>query len=131
MSQIPDTLRYSKEHEWVKMEDGIATIGITDFAQEQLGEVVYVELPEVGRTLDFDETFGVVESVKTVSDLFAPLAGEVVAVNENLLEDSDNFAPDKVNGDPYGDGWMVKIRVQDTGDGERLLDAESYAAHIG
>ncbi len=131
MSQVPQDLKYSKEHEWVRVDGDVVTIGITDFAQDQLGEVVYVELPEVGRSLAFDETFGVVESVKTVSDLFAPVAGEVVAVNEQLLEDNDNFTPDKVNSSPYEEGWMVQLRLENTADLENLMDAAGYTEHIG
>jgi glycine cleavage system H protein len=115
---VPEELQYTKSHEWVRIEDDTATIGITDYAQEELGDIVYVELPEEGATFDAGDSFGTVESVKAVSDLYTPVGGEVVEVNEAL---SDN--PEKINEDPYGDGWMVKLRVSDEGD---LLSASDY-----
>ncbi len=115
---VPQDLRYTKSHEWVRTEDGVATVGITDHAQEELGDVVFVELPESGATFEAGDSFGVVESVKAVSDLYAPVSGEVVEVN-SALED----APEKVNEDPYGDGWIVKLRVSDEGD---LISAADY-----
>jgi glycine cleavage system H protein len=115
---VPEELQYTKSHEWVRTEDDTATIGITDYAQEELGDIVYVELPEEGATFDAGDAFGTVESVKAVSDLNTPVGGEVVEVNEAL---SDN--PEKINEDPYGDGWMVKLRVSDEGD---LLSASDY-----
>jgi glycine cleavage system H protein len=115
---VPEELQYTKSHEWVRTEDDTATIGITDYAQEELGDIVFVELPEEGATFDAGDSFGTVESVKAVSDLYSPVGGEVVEVNEAL---SDN--PEKINEDPYGDGWIVKLRVSDEGD---LLSASDY-----
>ena len=115
---VPEELQYTRSHEWVRTEGDTATIGITDHAQDELGDVVFVELPEVGATLDAGDSFGTVESVKAVSDLYAPVGGEVVEVNEAL---NDN--PEKINEDPYGDGWIVKLRVSDEGD---LLSASDY-----
>ena len=115
---VPQDLRYTKSHEWVRTEDGVATVGITDHAQEELGDVVFVELPESGATFEAGDSFGVVESVKAVSDLYAPVGGEVVEVN-SALED----APEKINDDPYGEGWILKLRVSDTGG---LLSASDY-----
>jgi glycine cleavage system H protein len=116
---VPEELQYTRSHEWVRTEDDIATIGITDHAQEELGDIVYIELPEHGDTFDAGDSFGTVESVKAVSDLYTPVAGEVVEVNE-VLDDS----PEKINEDPYGDGWIVKLRVSDEGTG--LLSASDY-----
>jgi glycine cleavage system H protein len=115
---VPEELQYTKSHEWVRTEGDTATIGITDYAQEELGDIVFVELPEEGATFDAGDSFGTVESVKAVSDLYAPVGGEVVEVNETL---GDN--PEKINEDPYGDGWIVKLRVSDEGD---LLSASDY-----
>ncbi len=115
---IPEELQYAKTHEWVRIEGETATVGITEHAQDELGDIVFVELPEEGRTLDAGEAFGAVESVKAVSDLYSPLAGEVVGVNESL---SDN--PEKINEDPYGEGWILKLRVYGEAD---LLSAEDY-----
>jgi glycine cleavage system H protein len=126
MSNIPVELKYSKSHEWVKVDGDIATIGITDHAQEELGDVVYVELPEPGRMLGFDEVFGTVESVKAVSDLYSPLSGEVVEANQAL---SGNEAT--INDDPYEGAWLIKVRVKDTAELEALLTAEGYKAEIG
>jgi len=117
----PETLRYTKDHEWLRDEDGEAVIGITAYAADELGDVVFVELPEVGRTFSKDETFGVIESVKTASDLFAPVAGEVIAVNEALAD-----APELVNGAPYGDGWMIRVRPDDPAATGALMDAAAY-----
>ncbi|MBW6391940.1 MAG: glycine cleavage system protein GcvH [Halomonas sp.] len=126
MSSIPANLRYNDSHEWVLDNgDGTVTIGITDHAQEALGDVVFVELPEVGRTLAKGEEFGVIESVKAASDLYAPLAGEIVEVNE-ALED----APETVNEAPYEGGWIMKVRVEDAAAVEALLDAEAYQAVV-
>ena len=125
MSNIPTNLKYVKSHEWVSLDGDVATIGITDFAQSELGDVVYVELPEVGRSLQLGETFGSVESVKTVSDLYAPIAGEVVEVNSALGAQSE-----LVNSDPYGKGFMMKVRVSDASSVDNLLDADGYAAAI-
>lgn len=123
MSSIPDNLRYTKSHEWVLDNgDGTVTIGITDHAQEALGDVVFVELPEVGRELDAGEEFGVIESVKAASDLYAPLSGEIVEVNESLED-----APETVNESPYEDGWLAKLKLVDDTALDDLLDADAYA----
>ena len=123
---FPKDLRYTKDHEWARLEeDGTLTVGITDHAQDALGDVVYVELPDVGRALDAEETFGVVESVKSVSDLFAPCAGEVVAHNELLLD-----APETINSDPYGDGWLIRLKPADASELGELMDAEAYQMHV-
>ena len=124
----PANLRYTRDHEWVRLDaDGqTATIGITDFAQGELGDIVYVTMPTVGATFAAEETFGDVEAVKTVSDLFMPVSGTIVAVNESL-----NDAPEAVNTDPYGDGWLVKISLVDSAELDGLLSAEDYAAHVG
>ncbi len=118
---IPSDLRYTKEHEWIRVEGEEATVGITDYAADQLGDIVFVELPEPGRRIEQFATFGVVESVKAVSDLFAPVAGEVIARNDGLGDQ-----PELVNGDPYGEGWMVRIRIADAGQLGELLDASAY-----
>lgn len=123
--EIPEELRYSREDEWTKSEDGRVTIGVTDYAQQQLGDVVFVELPEVGRSLEKGEPFGVIESVKTVADLYAPLSGEVLEINEALVE-----APESVNDDCYGEGWMVVISIADPADQSELLDRAGYLQHI-
>ena len=123
---IPANLKYTKDHEWVKIEGDVATVGITDFAQKELGDIVYVEVETLDQTLDKDEVFGTVEAVKTVSDLFLPLAGEIVEFNESL-----ETSPEKVNSDPYGEGWMVKVKVSDVSDFENLLDSEAYKNLIG
>jgi len=122
---VPRELRYSKEHEWVRVEGEEAVIGITDHAQEQLGDVVYVELPPLGQQLEQFKTFGVVESVKAASDLYSPVSGEVVAVNGELGK-----SPEKVNEDPYGSGWMVRVRLKDPTELEKLLDAAAYEREI-
>jgi glycine cleavage system H protein len=118
----PDDLRYSKEHEWVRAEEDRATIGITSFAADELGDIVFVELPEVGATLSQFGTFGVVESVKAVSDLYSPVSGEVVEVNEALRD-----SPELLNSDPFGDGWIVRVTVADAAELEGLMDAAAYA----
>jgi len=118
---VPGDLRYTKDHEWIRVEGDEALVGITEYAAEQLGDIVFVELPDAGRTLEQHGTFGVVESVKAVSDLFAPVAGEVVATNEALAG-----KPELVNDDPYGEGWMLRIRLADAGQPEELLDAAAY-----
>lgn len=125
MSKVPDNLKYSKEHEWVRVEGNRVYIGITDFAQDELGDIVYVELPEAGATLTANEVFGTVESVKTVSDLYAPVTGTVVETNGGLLD-----APEKVNTSPYDEGWMIVVEVQDDNDLSQLLDASAYEKHI-
>lgn len=124
MSQSPQDLRYVSSHEWVRLEDdGTATIGITDHAQEALGDVVFVELPEVGAQLGAGDEAGVVESVKAASDIYAPIGGEIIAINENL-EDS----PEVINADPYGDGWFFRMRLDDVADLDELMSAEQYDA---
>lgn len=123
---IPANLRYTKDHEWVLLEGDVATIGITDFAQKELGDIVYVEVETLDQTLEKDEVFGTVEAVKTVSDLFLPLAGEIIEFNDALESD-----PETVNSDPYGKGWMVKVKVSDTADFETLLSSEDYKTLIG
>jgi glycine cleavage system H protein len=118
---VPKDLRYTKDHEWVRVEGDIATIGVTDFAANQLGDVVFVDLPKAGKTVEQFSTFGVVESVKAVSDLYAPLSGEVTEANADLAS-----TPELVNSDPYAAGWMIKVRVADAGQVEGLLDAAAY-----
>jgi len=122
---VPTDLRYTNDHEWIRVADDEATIGITAYAADQLGDIVFVELPDPGRALDQSAAFGVVESVKAVSDLFAPVSGEVIASNEELARN-----PELVNSDPYGAGWMLKVRVADAGQLAGLLDAEAYDALI-
>ncbi|HET8885712.1 MAG TPA: glycine cleavage system protein GcvH [Salinimicrobium sp.] len=122
----PDNLKYTKDHEWVKIEGDIATIGITDFAQSELGDIVYVEVDAIDEELEKEAVFGTVEAVKTVSDLFLPLSGEIFEFN-TILEDE----PEKVNTDPYGDGWMVKMKISNQSEIEDLLDANSYKELIG
>ncbi len=124
--RVPDTLRYSEEHEWVSVADDLATIGITDYAQDELGDIVFVELPAVGATLTRAQTLGVVESVKAVSDVYAPLGGSVVEVNGGLATN-----PEIINQDPYGEGWMVRLRLSDRGELDRLMSAEQYRAFVG
>lgn len=125
MSNVPNELKYVASHEWIRDEgNGIVTIGITDHAQDLLGDVVFVELPEVGDELSAGDDAGVVESVKAASDVYAPLSGEVVAINE-ALED----APETVNSDPYGDGWFFQLKLSDTSELDDLLDADAYASH--
>ena len=118
---IPEDLRYTKEHEWIRLEGELATVGITDFAQGELGDIVFVEIETEGEELEADDVFGTIEAVKTVSDLFMPLGGEVAEINP-ILED----APEKVNEDPYGEGWMIKIKVEDASEFENLLSFEAY-----
>ncbi|WP_034888521.1 glycine cleavage system protein GcvH [Gillisia sp. Hel_I_29] len=123
---IPQELKYTKDHEWVKIEGNVATIGVTDFAQGELGDIVYVEVETVGDSLEKEEVFGTVEAVKTVSDLFLPLTGEIIEFNESLED-----APEKVNTDPYGDGWMVKMNFTDESEVDSLLSAADYKELIG
>lgn len=123
---IPAELRYTKEHEWVKIEGDTATVGITDFAQGELGDIVYVEIETVGQELSEGDIFGTVEAVKTVSDLFLPLSGKVLEVNKTVIE-----SPEVVNTDPYGEGWMMKMQIGDSSAIESLLDAQAYQALIG
>jgi len=123
--EFPDDLRYTKEHEWLRLEGNEGVVGITDFAQDALGDVVFVELPTVGATLTQGQVFGVVESNKTVSDLFAPVGGRVVAVNQALRD-----APERVNADPYGAGWMIRLAITGREQVDGLLDAGAYRTHI-
>ncbi len=123
---IPSELKYTKDHEWIKIDGDIATVGITDFAQGELGDIVYVEVETVGEELEQEEVFGTVEAVKTVSDLFLPLTGEIVEFNETLESD-----PELVNSDPYGEGWMVKIKISDASQIDDLLSADGYKEIIG
>ncbi len=123
--EFPEGLKYSKEHEWVLVEGSTATIGITEFAQEELGDIVYVELPEVGEKIVKDDPFGAVESVKAVSDVYAPVSGSVLEINDVL---PDN--PETINDDPYGDGWMIRVELSDTDDLSDLMDAEEYAEYV-
>ncbi|MFT5243597.1 MAG: glycine cleavage system H protein [Glaciecola sp.] len=123
---IPSDLKYTKDHEWIKIEGDTATVGITDFAQGELGDIVYVEVETLDETLDIEEVFGTVEAVKTVSDLFLPLSGEISEFNESLEDE-----PEKVNSDPYGDGWMIKIKFSDASEIDNLLSADDYKALIG
>src|SRR5690554_1020839 len=123
---IPNNLKYTKDHEWVTIDGDIATVGITDFAQKELGDIVYVEVEALDQTLDKDEIFGTVEAVKTVSDLFLPLSGEVIEFNENLETN-----PELVNSDPYGEGWMIKIKISDPSEIDGLLSDQGYKDVIG
>ncbi len=123
---IPSDLKYTKDHEWVKIEADIATIGITDFAQGELGDIVYVEVETVDETIEAEEIFGTVEAVKTVSDLILPLSGEIIEFNESLEDE-----PEKVNTDPYGEGWMVKVKCSDMSQVDNLMSAEDYKTLIG
>ncbi|MCU0394271.1 MAG: glycine cleavage system protein GcvH [Chitinophagaceae bacterium] len=123
---FPSELRYTKDHEWISLNGNVATIGITDFAQRELGDIVYVDIDTVGKSLDAEAVFGTVEAVKTVSDLFLPVAGKVLEVNAAL-----NNQPELVNADPYGEGWMVKIEVNNPADVETLMSAEAYQQMVG
>ncbi|MFT5054088.1 MAG: glycine cleavage system H protein [Oceanospirillaceae bacterium] len=118
---VPADLKYSKEHEWIKIDGDVATIGVTDFAQGELGDIVYVEIETEGETLDKEEVFGTVEAVKTVSDLFMPVSGEVIEFNAAI-----ESAPESVNSDPYGEGWMIKVKMSNPSEAEELLDAAEY-----
>jgi glycine cleavage system H protein len=127
VSEIPQDLLYTEDHEYVKDSgDGVVAIGITDYAQGELGDVVYVELPKVGASFNKHDVFGTVEAVKAVSELYSPIGGEVVAVNDRLDKE-----PALVNNSPYGDGWMIKLRIKDVGEKKALLDAGAYSAHLG
>ena len=123
---IPDGLKYTKDHEWIKIDGNIATVGITDFAQGELGDIVYVDISSVGNQVGQHEVFGTVEAVKTVSDLFMPISGKVIEFNKAL-----DTAPEKVNGDPYGDGWMVKVELSNASEVANLLTAAQYKELIG
>ena len=123
---IPTDLKYTTDHEWVKLEGDVVTIGVTDYAQSELGDIVFVEVETEGESLDAEEVFGTIEAVKTVSDLFLPVAGEVLEFNEELESD-----PSLINSDPFGKGWIIKMKVTDITDLEKLLDAEAYSASLG
>ncbi len=118
---IPDNLKYTKDHEWIKVNGDEATVGVTDYAQNELGDIVFIEVETVGETLDMEETFGTIEAVKTVSDMFMPVSGEVLEFNEELEQ-----SPEIVNSDPYGKGWIIKIKMSDPGQLDELLDAAAY-----
>ncbi|MGB1231208.1 MAG: glycine cleavage system protein GcvH [Winogradskyella sp.] len=122
---IPSELKYTKDHEWIKIEGDVATVGITDFAQSELGDIVYVEVETLDETLNIEDVFGTVEAVKTVSDLFLPLSGEIVEFNESLEDE-----PEKVNTDPYGEGWMIKLKFSEASQLDDLLSADAYKAII-
>ncbi|WP_284653677.1 glycine cleavage system protein GcvH [Flavobacterium terrisoli] len=123
---IPGNLKYTKDHEWVLIDGDVATVGITDFAQKELGDIVYVEVETLDQTLDKDEVFGTVEAVKTVSDLFLPLAGEIIEFNEDL-----EVNPENVNSDPYGKGWMIKVKIANPSEVDELLSSDDYKQLIG
>ncbi len=122
---IPEDLKYSKEHEWVRLSGNVATIGVTDYAQDQLGEIVFVELPDEGEEVEKDDAFGVVESVKSVNDVYTPLSGRVVEVNDPAVD-----SPEIVNEDPYGEGWLIKVEISDTSELKDLMSAKDYTAYI-
>jgi glycine cleavage system H protein len=124
-NNVPQDLKYSREHEWVRQSDAVVVVGLTDYAQRQLGEIVFVELPKVGRRLEAGDEFGTVESIKAVSEVYAPVTGQVIEVNEDLNADSEN-----INIDPYGDGWLIKIRMADAKQATGLLTAAEYTAYI-
>ena len=123
---IPTDLRYTSDHEWIRLEGDIATVGVTDYAQGELGDIVFVEVETEGEELDAEEVFGTIEAVKTVSDLFLPVAGEIVEFNQGLEDD-----PSLINNDPFREGWIIKVKVSDTADVEALMDADAYAASLG
>jgi glycine cleavage system H protein len=123
---VPDNLRYTKDHEWIRVDGDLATVGITDHAQQELGDIVFVELPKVGGVLEQSASFGSVESVKAVSDVYSPASGEVVEVNTALAD-----SPEKVNADPYGDGWIMKLRLSDAGQVSGLMTAAQYTEYVG
>ena len=125
MIEIPEELKYTDEHEWVKIEDELVVIGITDYAQDALGEIVYIELPSEGDEITKGDSFGGVESTKSVSDLYAPVSGEVVEVNESLLD-----SPEAINEDPYGEGWLLKVRIHDSDEFDELMNSEQYSEFI-
>jgi len=121
----PNDIKYTKEHEWVSLDGETATIGITDYAQSQLGDIVFVEFPDINSEINQNETFGVIEAVKTVADLFAPVSGEIIEVNSSL-EDSPNF----INSDPYGSGWIIKVKINDSNEYDGLMSYDNYKEHI-
>lgn len=122
---FPENLKYTKDHEWIKIDGDVATVGITDFAQRELGDIVFVDINTVGEELEADAVFGTVEAVKTVSDLFLPVAGKVLEVNEAL-----NDSPESINNDPYGNGWMIRIQMSNAADADQLMDAKAYEATV-
>ena len=124
-TRIPEELKFSEQHEWISLESGVGTIGITDYAQSELGDIVFVELPEVGEVLEKGQSFGTVEAVKTVEDLYCPVSGEGIEVNETLEETAE-----QVNSDPYSDGWMIKVRIDNAGELEELLSPDGYKEFI-
>ncbi len=124
--KIPDELKYTQDHEWIKVDGEFAFVGITDFAQSELGDVVFVEVETVGESIDKEEAFGTIEAVKTVSDMFMPVGGEIVEFNEKLLD-----APDLINQHPYGEGWVIKVKMSDQSELDNLMDADTYKGHIG
>ena len=126
MSEIPKQLRYTKEHEWVSVSGDTATIGITDYAQGELGDIIFLELPELGETFAKGEPFGTVEAVKTVEEIYAPVGGELIAINERLADE-----PELVNDSPFGDGWLIKLRMKDPAELTQLMDAAAYRALVG
>jgi len=130
MSKIPDNLKYSKEHEWIRVEGDVAYIGITDYAQDQLGELVFIEVETVGESLDIDEAFGTAEAVKTTSELFMPVSGEVLEFNSEL-DESEGDNPTVINEDPYGKGWIIKIKLGDPEELKMLMDAGAYGDLVG
>jgi glycine cleavage system H protein len=123
--KIPDNFKYSKDHEWVKIEDGVATIGITDYAQSELGDIVFVEFPEIDNTIEVNEVFGTVEAVKTVADLFSPTSGTVIEINEELED-----APELINSSPYDEGWLIKVNITNVSELTDLMNAKEYEEHI-
>lgn len=123
---FPEGIKYTQEHEWVRLEGDVATVGITDFAQGELGDIVFVEVETVGESLAENEVFGTVEAVKTVSDLYLPIAGEVLEVNEKLADE-----PELINNDPFGEGWIIKLKVENLADVEKLMDADTYKSSVG
>ena len=125
MANIPEDLHYSKDHEWIRVENEVGTVGITDHAQHSLGDVVYVELPKIGERVAAGESFGSVESVKAVSEIFTPVGGEIVEVNETLKDE-----PEKVNADPYGAAWMIKVRISNSGEVDKLMNAAEYEDYV-
>ena len=126
LMNFPAELKYTKEHEWIKVEGDVAIVGITDFAQGELGDIIFVEVESVGKSIGQDDVFGTVEAVKTVSDLFLPVAGEILEFNSNL-----NNSPELVNSDPYGEGWVIKMKPSDLGDIDQLMDVATYQAFVG
>lgn len=124
-TKVPDELKYSEQHEWLALDGDVGTIGVTDYAQSQLGDIVFVELPQVGDVLEKGQSFGTIEAVKTVEELYTPIAGEVIEVNDTLEDDAE-----QVNADPYSDGWMIKVRLSDVSDLDTMLSSEEYEALI-